>query len=345
MTTAFVMNHSLHSLNLKEGSPAERTIKDGSSNDSIQKYASEISKELISSPRSRAYIFHDDQELVASCIVGMLDDLKWPALTEKIANKLFQVEVEAQEKISSIAEIKTGGLLQIKLIHNSQVKIILVKVDINDFLTEQDVEIRSGLPFGKDKIQKTAMITIDDDGVPIELLVSDSRAKITEYWYKYFLVAREIKDDELNTKNAFNSIEKILNSDVKNVSSKDYWYLRNDIVSYFRNEESFLFEDILNIFNRHKVESKALGDSMPKIIKKIEELPKHEKNGFDKQFDLQAKCIKAKIKRSIYLDENIELSIKGEISDFGKRISPHKDDNGRGIVIYSESGYLEFGGE
>ena len=60
------------------------------------------------------------------------------------------------------------------------------------------------------------------------------------------------------------------------------------------------------------------------------------------QFQLEPNVIRARIKKTIALSDNIELRINGEVADFRKKIVPESDALGKYLKIYSDTGYEEF---
>lgn len=335
-----VQEYALYKMDVALTEPKRLTLADSSTG--LKSYAELVLKELLTSERSRNFRFTDLEELVPSQLLKLesmsTDD--WVASAHKIANKLHTVECDVQQRIQHINDVSSGGLLQLKILHDNTLKYVVVKIDESDFLDEQTLELKSGLP-AKTRIQKAALATIAGNDIE-ELVLVDSKAKITEYWYLHFLIAQELHSSESNTVNAFNAIEHFLVTEVKKKSPADYIHIRNEIVCYFRNEDGFAFDDITEIFSKQKIENKDLKAEFPKVIEKFKKLPDNAKKKFDKQFDIKPDVIKAKIRRTIVLDTNFELRLNGEISDIRDKIVPEEDAGGKYLKIYSDSGYDTF---
>ncbi|MCV5533761.1 hypothetical protein OFN26_34390, partial [Escherichia coli] len=79
-------------------------------------------------------------------------------------------------------------------------------------------------PLNRQRLQKSCLVSFSNTYDVEEILISDSGASISEYWWKNFLSTVELQSSELNTKNAFGSIENFLKREVEKHSSVDYWY-------------------------------------------------------------------------------------------------------------------------
>jgi hypothetical protein len=341
MDNLIVQEYSLHKIDITSQGPVELAL-DGNTND-LKDYAQSVLTELLNSPRSRYFDFSSVQELVPSSLISILNGGDWKAKAVGIAQKLYDVEMNAQERIEQMGvEIRKGCLLQLKVLHDNETKFVIVKIDDDEFFDESDLKIKVGLPASKTRIQKAAVITFSDNLEIDGLLVSDSKSKITEYWYLYFLVAKQLQDSETNTKNAFNAIDKLLNKEVKSISPLDYWFLRNEIVNHFRNEEALVYDELVEKIKSHKPESEVFKKEFDTFVKKFEELPEKSSKPFDTQFDLESKVISARIVKTVMLDNNFELRINGEISDLKNKIFAEADSKGKYIKIYSDTGYNQF---
>lgn len=339
MNSLKINNYALYKMDVKSSGPVELSVvKDVSG---ILSYTEIILKELIESPRRKLFKFKSDDELVISSICEIIAKGDWATQSKKIAQKLHQVECDTQKRIEHLNDVKSGGLLFLDVQLDGTRHFIIVKIDESDFLDETTLKMISGLPASA-RIQKSAMLTFLGGSID-ELVLSDSRPKITEYWYKYFLIAEELISAEVNTQNAFAVIDNFLSLKIRKDSSVDYWYVRNDIVSYFRNNDQFIFDEVVEIFQNQKFESKKVSDKHDELIQKFSSLPASNKNkGFDTQFEIEPDIIKAKIKKKIVLDSNIELMIKGEVADIRTKITADEDGRGKYIKIYSDFGFDTF---
>lgn len=300
-------------------------------------------EEILRNEKGRAYSFLSDTEEVFSCINEILKGGDWEHFSEKIADKLNRCELDKQKKVSGIATLKRGNFIQVIGKKGDRIVCVLTKVENDPYINEDSLDLSSGLPIKKNRVQKSCYIEFDENLLIVEMILSDSIPKISEYWYSSFLASAPVTESQENTKKAYLAIDDLLKRKIKKTSDTDYWYLRNDLNSYFANKDAFVFDEVIEIFNSYKAESKETSDTLPSFIEELKELPKKKK--FDTQFDLDTKDISTRLRRKIILDSNIELRLTGGIEDIKKKIKPGKDEEGEFIKIYSKEGYNAFKNE
>jgi hypothetical protein len=336
-----IQGYSLHKVDVAEQAATLLRL-DGDISD-LTSYVKIVLEELIESPRSRFFAFSNDTEIVPRALHAIANRGDWVVQSNIIAQKLYSAERELQDRLRHFTDIRIGGLLQVHVTHNSIPKIVIVKIDNSDFLDVENLNLKSGLPASKkNRIQKAAIVSFKPDGSVDELLLSDTKSTITEYWYLRFLFATQLTSSETNTKNAFNAIDGLLARKVKPVSSIDYWFLRNDIVNHFRNEDSLAFDDLVEKVENHTPESEAFEAVFDDFVAEFRTLPTSSTKQFDTQFDIESSAIKARIIKKVILDENVELRINGEVDNLKGKIEAQIDAKGKFIKIYSDRGYEEF---
>ncbi|ENV36376.1 hypothetical protein F959_02906 [Acinetobacter venetianus RAG-1 = CIP 110063] len=306
-------------------------------------YLNTLINEILLNEKGRSYSFVSDTEEVFSCINEILKGGDWEILSEKIASKLNRCEIEKQEKVSGIATLKKGNLIQVIGAKDDKIICVLTKVENDPYIDEDSLDLSSGLPVKKNRVQKSCYIEFDKKTSFMEMILSDSLPKISEYWWSSFLASIPVIESLENTKKAYLAIDDLLKRKIKSKSDTDYWYLRNDINSYFSNKEAFLFNEVVEIFESYKADNEDVKEFLPVFIEELKKLPRTKK--FDTQFDLDTKDISARLKRKIVLDPNIELRITGGIADIKEKIIPDKDEKGVFIKIYSKEGYNAFKNE
>jgi hypothetical protein len=340
MESLEVLEYSLHRIDVKTGAPVSMAL-DGTA-EGLKTYTELVLTELLESPRSRYFQFKDMDELVPSSLVAILDGEDWITKSTQIAQKLYDVELVVQDNIKHLTDVRMGGLLQLKVKHDECIKFVIIKIDNSEYLDEDNLDLKSGLPTSKSRLQKAAVITFTPEHTVDEVIVSDSKSTITAYWYLSFLMAEQLQDSETNTKNAFYAIDNLLTKEVKKVSPVDYWFLRNEILNHFRNEDSLAYDELVDKVKAHKPETDEFKEKFESFVDKFENLPTKAPKPFDTQFDLVPTAIKARISKKVFLDINFELRINGEIDDLKSRIFAEQDDKGKFIKIYSDKGYDEF---
>lgn len=283
-------------------------------------YLNTLINEILLNEKGRAYKFSSDTEEVSACLREILQDGDWELYSEKIANKLNRCEIEKQEKVSGITTLKRGNLIQVIGSKDGKIICVLTKVENDPFINEDSLTLSSGLPVKKNRVQKSCYIEFNEESSILEMILSDSLPKISEYWYSAFLSAVPVIESQENTKKAYLAIDDLLKRKIKTISDTDYWYLRNDVNSYFANKDAFVFDDVVDIFNNYKPENEEVKKCFPNIVEDLKALPKKKK--FDTQFDLNTKDIAGRLKRKIILDPNIELRLTGGIDDIKNKIIP-----------------------
>ncbi|MEK8139328.1 hypothetical protein [Morganella morganii] len=338
-----LLKSALFNISIEDNSAKKLEI---GQNDDFVSYCKGILKELISTTRNKSFKFRDVNELVPSHVIALSKEQSdWEVRTRSIAEKLLSVEIAAQEKIEKLnKKIQKGSLLILLVSIDDEIKFVISKIEHAGFLDESEIKLKKGLP-EKTRLQKSCLIFMDDDSNVSNILISDSGDSIREYWWNSFLSAQELISSELNTSNAFIAIDRLLQTNIKKTSPADYWFMRNDVISYFRNNESFAFNDLVDKISSHTFENEELSKNKDNFIRKLNALPSAERQGFDTQFKLAPGVIKAKFKKTIILGDNFELKINGEISDFSNKIKADVDTVGKYIKIYSDIGYKEFSGK
>ncbi|KZN69443.1 nucleoid-associated protein [Pseudoalteromonas luteoviolacea] len=327
-------SYSIHHINLEEEKHHEP--EQGEESD-IETLSRELLTETFDSKRGQEFKFASDTEEVAILVSNMANG-GWEDSCTKIADRLLRSELSRQEELGNFQQVAKGSLLQLKVTNGEELYIIFTKVDHNKFVDERDSLIHFGIPFKK-RVQKTCIFKFSEDLTPVSIKIFDSNSKISKYWRKDFLCCEAIRSPVENTKSAFSAIDNTLSRNLKKQSKPDYTYLRNNIITYFRSNESIAFDDFVENVVRNYVPINSEVD-MGELAEKISALP--ESKGFDTQFDVDTKSINARIRRVVVLAENFELNIKGEVPELESLVDTGSDALGKYLKIYSPEGHDEF---
>ncbi|TYC59502.1 hypothetical protein FMN52_08375 [Marinobacter sp. BW6] len=306
----------------------------------LESYVIDLVGEILTLKRGRFFEFSSNTEEVPARILKMGKDDEWTNHADVVAQKLIREEVDRQKKVEGIADIRKGSLLQVHAQHKSGSLLLFIKIDHEKIVDANALAIRSGLPVKKDRVQKSCLARFSPTEELEDVIVSDSNSVISEYWWKNFLSCKETQSSSTNTKNSYINIDNLLKRKIKKKYPADYHYLKNDLNSYFANNDGFVFQEVVDLFNNYKPENKDLVGAMPEIVKTLENLP--EEKNFDRQFDLDTSGIKSKIRHNVVLAENFELRLNGDVPNLDDIIDTGSDDKGKYIKIYSEAGYREF---
>jgi hypothetical protein len=329
-------NISLHRIDL-----AQQTIGNPQSisgKGDFDSYVSTLMDEIQQSTRYKSFRFPSLQTEVARQVLNVAPN-NWEQSSQVIADRLFRVEKESQDRLRHMIDLRRGSLVQILGEVNKQKTVVITKVDHDEYLDEVQLTTHLGLPI-RQRTQKVAVFTFEKNNSIKEIHVSDTNNKISLYWWKDFLEVEELRSSEKNTTLAFTSIDNVLSKEVRKKSKSDYWTLRNSVIGFFRSNEDFTFDDLLqSVFHGYTPDNSSL--DMGNLYSKVKDLP--TKHDFDSQFEVSISSIKARIKNEIKLAENLQLRITGEINNLDSLIDTGKAKGGRKFIrIYSDTGYDEF---
>lgn len=314
----------------------------------IISYLTNLLEEITSNERCQDYKFVSDTEEVPICVDRILNgELNWKDVSGlKISNRLYRVERETQDRVKGITNINKGSLLIIDCYIGSERKFVLTKVHHDKYLDDEEYSYQLGLPVSKGRLQKSCVITLDDDNKPSNISLSDSNKSIAKYWWHDFLATEPLSSSKINTKRAYDRINQVVSQMIKSESNEDYWLIRNEINSYFSNNQSFVLTDLCDRLSDYKAENDSVQQIIPDLVTKIKGLPDtlSINQRFDTQFDLDVSEIKSKIRRKVILSKEMDLIIKGPIEDLRRKIETGVDVNGKGkfVKIYSDTGYEAF---
>lgn len=303
----------------------------------LDEYIVELLDTIVDLPDSRFFGFESESTEVKTLLDKILfeknenpENPDCLSICDSIANRLLRKEIEAQEKYAHLTKLQKGSLIQSLVEYQEQLYFLISKVEHESFLNTEDLVRQIGLPYEK-KALKTCLIkfTIDDDVESI--IVSDTNVRISQYWVKDFLELKEKNSNEKNTSTAFNSIDLVLTRQLKKQSPSDYTMLRNTLIGYFKTQEEFAFEHMINsVFGEYQPEKPELVD-MIKIKEVVNKLP--EQVGFDKRFTIVGKEISARIKKIIKISDKIELNLKDHIDQLKKVIKSEQLPDGEKVIV------------
>ncbi|RJS60095.1 hypothetical protein [Bacillus sp. PK3_68] len=252
--------------------------------------------------------------------------------TRELSEKLLDVQKKSAKKHSGINRPKKGSLVVACLKEENKIDFLISKIDQAIFLNLEDSLYKNGLPEEK-ATQKSCSISyqlVGDEYQLVDIIVSDTQAKIASFWCEDFLELKELKTNEKNTRNAFNAIDNVLTTYVKKKSLHDYTELRNSLVGYFRKRTSFKFDDMIEyVVGEYIPENEKI--SIPDLKNRLNSLP--EKKDFDTAFDIVVDEVKARFKRSYKVSDKIELRTSDYIEDLKNTIVAKEDEYGERVLV------------
>lgn len=334
-----ILFHTLLKVNNAEDSVS---IENFANDENIKKYIFDLITNCADSDGDREYIFNSTLETTKNNIYNIINNRNREGACKLLAEKLLLVEKEAMTKIAHLGKEIPKGMLMISFARmtNTEYKFIITKADYSDFLEESSGEEKSGLPTKK-KIFKSFIMNItrnNDEYTDGKILTYDSNTSTKAvYWWKTFLELNEVRDNDQNTVSAYNAIKKVVLEPIRKNYQKDYLYLRNFTIAYFRTVGEFNFNHYKDeILGGYKPVDANL--NIEDLKKKIENLPIKYK--FDSVFQKSPSVVKDKFKDIIDLTSDIELKLKQDILNINRIIKAKKDKEGnKYIMILSPEGY------
>lgn len=252
------------------------------------------------------------------------------------ARRLQREEIQAQDAINRLGKIiKKGSLIQAVLFdeETEEYNFLLAKIENKIFYEEITLNKYSGIDGENNKLWKSCLfnISIDEEGnidVSKARVFSDNGAK---YWTDRFLELDPETQDDKNTRRAFEQIDKALAAHIKPIAPKDFWLLRNGLVTYFRNQDFFDYDNMMeSLFNNYKPEQ--MEEYIYKdIVPIFENLPANKK--FERQFHVVSKELKARVKKVYNINTGIELNFTWEIEDLKNMVKSYERNGQKYLSI------------
>lgn len=256
---------------------------------------------------------------------------------EGIAKRLLKSEIELQEQLQKMGQhVKSGSLLVSiidKDIEEGGFYCIISKVEDNGFFDRENLKLRYGFSSEVLKVWRSTIIEVEIDSELEEMFIGEIHVfldKQVTYWTKTFLEIEEKIGDETNTTKAYKYSEMILRTNLKKQAPADYTTLKYHLIGHMKREGLFTYNTMLDeIFDTYEP-TQIKKEKLKEIKEKLLKLPGDK--GFDNQFNLVPKCIKARI-RSIYkIATGISLKIESDATDVEKNILIEQADNGERFI-------------
>ncbi|WP_148630412.1 hypothetical protein [Bacillus sp. E214] len=311
--------------------------------DDGEQFTNKLFMQDLNAKNKRGYKFARETSEVGRIITDIVSEIDNPeflsifeAKTDLIAERLLDVQKRRIQMSPGIKAPKKGSLVIIFQKLPDRINILISKIEQVLFLSLEEFVYRSGLP-DENATQKTCSITYqleDDEYRLLDIVVTDTKSKISVYWYDDFLELKELTCDESNTLGAFTAIENVLSRYVKRKSKKDYTDLRNLLVGYFQTKKSFRLDEMVEyVVGDYVPESENVNIS--ELKRRLVALP--ESKGFDSAFNIIASQVKSRFKRSYKISDKIELRTSDYIEDMRNVIIAKEDEDfGEKVLVIKD---------
>jgi hypothetical protein len=298
-----ILHASLHHIDHTQGIFSEIPVLGQSTQ--LSEYISSLFGSISGSPGKRIFYFGSENTEVRHAISLMVSGFfsEGSLLNSK---RLLDIERKTQEKLNLNIEIQKGSLFQAVVEEGDNQRIIISKADHSEYLDEFDFELHKGLPWKK-KIFKAIVVNFNQLCSDIEsIAVYDTNSTMSKYWWQDYLGLIERYTDSENTKNALNLLDNRIFKPMDSRHPADYLILRNTMIGYFRTKEEFDIRDFAqSTLNNYQPVDEAL--SVDELKANILALPENVKHQFDSRFSIDKSSINKRIKKTIKLNEGIEL--------------------------------------
>jgi hypothetical protein len=307
--------------------------------ENFARYIQGLLEQITTKSPDRYYRFESEHTEIHSLIKNILQKNEYENTSRAIASRLLGKEKETQndlEKKNLNTKVQRGMLIVslVKMTDDAR-KLMIIKVDYDEFLSEVTGEIATGLSLRK-KIYKAFIGEINNQNEIISISVFDTNTYVSAYWWKSFLELEVVTTNEENTKNAFNGIEKEILIPIKKNHKQDYLLLWNTTVAYFRSDGEFNLQNYRdNIIGKYTPYDNTL--KIEELESKIDKLP--EKYKFDQRFEKVPSKIYKHFKNVLTLTNEIDLIIKHDVANFEKVFKAKEDADGKYIMIRSDKGF------
>lgn len=302
-------------------------------------YITQLIESIAEDSDSKEFNFLSDATEVRTLILRAIEQQDYDHPITQIASRLLMKEALAQENTNLPIEIHRGMLIfsMVQMTEDTK-KFIISKAEHTEFLDDVTFNKRQGPPLKK-KIYKAFTVDIDSSLSFSKISVYDTNATISKYWWRDFLELSEIRSSEENTENAFSAIDTKVLTPIKKDYPKDYIYLRNSVIHYFRATSEFRMDDFIQIgIGNYQPFDNSLNINSVKT--KIRELPERYK--FDTLFEINPDKIRARFIKDIKLTDQIDLRLKQDIDNLEDVISAKIIEGKKYVLVESTTGYEYF---
>lgn len=301
-------------------------------------YIKELIEDVVGDLRSKKYLFPQEATTTMNDMQEILDVNTRDAAARRFARRLMTEEMRVQGRIEHLnKEVQKGIMIQTFVTTPTQKYFLIIKAEHFDFIDEGSRRKATGLPIKK-KIFKAFCAYLDQQNQPTHAMVSDYRTVISTYWWENFLELQEEYTNEYNTEKSFDTLDRKIFNPIRQQHPRDYMYLRNATVQYYRSREEFILEDYIEqIITPYVPEDGTL--DMGRIADRIRVLP--ERSQFNGRFSIVREKLKKRIIKRLPLTPQLELVIKEDIN-WETTVQAIEEEGVKYIKIRTDNGFNHF---
>jgi hypothetical protein len=306
----------------------------------FSEYIGQLIEDVVGDARSKKYLFPSEETTTKSDMEIILTGDEADAVTaaKRFATRLKNEENRVQGRIEHLNKEVQRGMMIVTAVTMGEARyFLIIKAEHFDFIDEGSRRKATGLPIKK-KIFKAFCAHLDDNDEPQYAMVSDSRAVISTYWWQNYLELEEEYTDEHNTVKSFDVLDKKIFKPMQEQSPRDYMFLRNATVAYYRANEEFVLDDyVRRVIERYEPE--GTGVDIERVAERIRNLP--ESGGFNTRFRVVREKLTKRIITRLKLSPQLDLVIKENIN-WGTAVESVIENGIKYIRIRTNAGYDHF---
>ena len=304
--------------------------------DTIIEYVNNLVNEILDNPNKRMYRFKKGETQVKSSLKKLVQDEND---IEKVilnnAERLLEKELNAHALLKAkklSVNVQKGSLLHLYFVEEEIGKVLICKVEHDEYLNELSFDKNNGLNTKK-KVFKSFLMFLDTESI----YLNDKNN--SKYWWDDFLELDQVNNDSENTEKSVKKIISIV--DYYKNNDKDFQLdgtlLRNAVVGHFKSNENFNLTELLD----HVVSTyKPVNKNFPlvKINERVNKLSQDP--SFDNQFVIVQEKVNKRIVNKVKLGNGLYLSIENFVKNLGEILKPFSDLQGNnGMTIISQDAY------
>ncbi|MFT5004128.1 MAG: hypothetical protein ACI9YH_004936 [Colwellia sp.] len=221
----------------------------------------------------------------------------------ELARQLLVTEKDFNLRIKHLNNsIRPGSLIIAKVERSADTFILMAKIEFSSYLARKSFLLETGLPQEK-SLTRSCLVKVVNSKIAENVILAGSNGTIPAYWHRGFLASTFLRDNTINTDQAFKLIESKM-SYIRDLSKEDYIDLRDCLIGYFKGNKLFNFDELTeNLTEKFTPESTKV--DLNKLKAKLQVLKKQDK--FDGSFEIDKSQVKARVRKKYTLDHDIEL--------------------------------------
>jgi len=307
-------------------------------NTDFDEYIGDLIADVVGDVRSKKYLFPGESTTTMNDIREIVNGENKDAAARRFARRLLTEEIRVQGRIAHLnREVQRGIMIQ-TLVDIADVKhFLIIKAEHFDFIDEGSTRKATGLPIRK-KIFKSFCTYFDEGDNLLYAMVSDNKTMISTYWWREFLELVQEHTDEHNTETSFDILDRKIFKPMQEKWPRDYMYLRNATITYYRTNQEFVLEDYLRaIISPYVPDGEGLNTE--NMANRIRKLP--ESWNFNSRFNIIRSKLTKRIITKLRLTAQLDLVIKEDIN-WDNSVQAVTEDGVKYIKIRSDYGFNYF---